>query len=274
MKLSMSGSTTGKALRLSRLFQRDGRTVVFTIDHGKVAGAMKGMEDAEATLAWAMASHTDAVLLNLGVFKRTVHLWQRFPSPGVVLALDVHLTASLPGGGGGDRQAYRMLSTVNEAAALGADAVKIVLAFGRRDLEIHAENLRLAAEVVREAEIVGMPVIFEPTLWGDGIPDERKNDASLIPHICRIAVELGADAIKTPYAEGVFRELCRQLPVPVTVMGGAKTETMDDLFSWTRQIVDEGVAGLIVGRNVWQHEDPVTVWRELNRIFHPELGLG
>ena len=264
-------STTGKALRLSRLFASDGRSVVFTIDHGK-DGSVVGLEDPVATLGWALASHTDAVMLNLGVFRRSVHLWREHPSPGVVLALDVHVTGSVPKVSG-DRQAYRVLSTVNEAMALGADAVKVVLAFGRRDLEVHAENLRLAAEVVREAEVIGMPVIFEPTLWGDGVPGDRKNDPAVIPHLCRISMELGADVLKVPYAEGVFADLCKVMPVPVTVMGGAKTDSIDDFYALARQIVDEGVAGLIVGRNVWQHDDPVEVWREVNRVFHPDLGV-
>jgi len=267
--MAWTASTTGKALRLSRIFHADGRSVVFTIDHGK-DGSSAGLEDPVATLAWALESHTDAVMLNLGVFRRSVHLWQQFPSPGVVLALDVHLYGTIPKEGG-DRQAYRVLSTVNEAAGLGADAVKVIIAFGRRDLEVHAENLRLVAEVVREAEIIGMPVIIEPTLWGNAIPTERKNDPVLIPHICRIAIELGADVLKVPYAEGVFADLCKRSPIPVAVMGGAKTDSIEDFYALGRQIVAEGVAGLIVGRNVWQHDDSVTVWREINRVFHPTL---
>lgn len=270
MKWNTGG--TGKSLRMSRIFQADGRTVVFTIDHGKVAGSLQGLEDPGATLEWALSSHTDAVLLNPGIFKRTVDIWQRFPSPGVVLALDVHLTGTVPRTQSGS-EAYRLLSSVNEAAALGADAVKIVLVFGRNDLEVHAENYKLAAEVVREGELIGMPVIFEPTLWGNAIPKEKKNDPEVIPHTCRIAVELGADAVKTPYAPGVFAELCRQLPVPVTVMGGAKTDSTGELYELAQGLVDDGVAGLVVGRNVWQHDDPITVWKELNRIFHPTLDI-
>jgi fructose-bisphosphate aldolase, class I len=269
--MNWAASTTGKALRLSRLFRADGRSVVFTIDHGK-DGTSPGLEDPVATLAWALQSPTDAVMLNLGIFRRAVHLWQRHPSPGVVLALDIHLTGTLPKVSG-ERQAYRLLSTVNEAMALGADAVKIVLVFGRKDLEIHAENFRLAAEVVREAELIGMPVIFEPTLWGDAVPNDKKNDPGLLPHMCRIAVELGADVLKVPYAEGIFADLVKQLPVPVTVMGGAKTDRIEDFYALARQIVADGVAGLIVGRNVWQHDDPKTVWREVNRVFHPDLRI-
>ncbi|MEX2541699.1 MAG: hypothetical protein WD314_07815 [Trueperaceae bacterium] len=252
------------------MFRGDGRSVVFTIDHGKTHGMMKGLQDAGETLEWALASGTDAVLLNPGIFRRYTDLWTRYPSPGVVLALDIHITGTIPGESSG-RQAYRLLSTVNEAAAMGADAVKVVLAFGRRDIEVHADNVRLVSEVVRESEILGIPVIFEPTLWGDGIPDDQKNDPQHIPNICRVAVELGADAIKTPYAEGVFEDLCKALPVPVTVMGGAKTDTIEDLYHWVEKIAGEGVKGLIVGRNVWQHSDPKTVWKRLNEIFHPEL---
>ncbi len=270
MELNMRD--TGKSLRMSRLFQADGRTVVFTIDHGKVAGSLKGLEDPGATLEWALQSHTDAVLLNPGVFRHTVDIWERYPSPGVVLALDVHLTGTIPRTQSGS-EAYRMLSSVNEAAALGADAVKILLVFGRDDLEVHAENYKLAAKVIREAETIGMPVIFEPTLWGNAIPKEKKNDPEVIPHTCRIAVELGADAIKTPFAPGIFAELCKQLPVPVTVMGGAKTDSTDELYEMVQGLVDDGVAGLVVGRNVWQHDEPVAVWKQLNRIFHPTLKI-
>ncbi|MEX2536631.1 MAG: hypothetical protein WD273_13630 [Trueperaceae bacterium] len=266
----MSTYSTGKALRLSRIFRADGRSVVFTIDHGKVQGMMDGMRDAGETLDWALKSGTDAVLLNPGIFRRYVDIWTKYPSPGVVVALDIHITGSLPKESSG-KQAYRMLSTINEAAAMGADAVKVVLVFGRRDLEVHAENVRLVSEVVRESEILGIPVIFEPTLWGDGIPDDKRNDPQHVPHICRIAVELGADVIKTPYAEGVFEELSKELPVPVTVMGGAKTNSEDDLYRWVEKIAGEGVRGLIVGRNVWQHSNPQAVWKRLNEIFHPNL---
>ena len=264
---AMALHSVGKTVRLARLFHRDGKSMMLAIDHGKSRGMVRGLEDTRNILNWVMQARADAVLLNPGMFRRYVAMWTDRTSPGVILALDTHLTNTLPGMTN-EAQSYRLLSTVEEAVALGADAVKVVLAFGRRDLEVHADNVKLVSQVVRESEGLGIPVMVEPVLWGDAVEQEHLSDPSVIANICRIAVELGADVVKAPYATGIFADLCKALPVPITLLGGATTNALEDLYGAVRRGLAEGVRGVTFGRNIWQQQDPEAVWRDLYRIVH------
>ena len=52
-----------------------------------------------------------------------------------------------------------------------------------------------------------MPLIVEATLWGTR--HDEKKDPEALQHVCRMAYELGADAIKTEYTGDVER--CAQV---------------------------------------------------------------
>ena len=215
----MGPSSAGKTVRMARLFRADRRSLTLALDHPKARGMIRGLRDVGEILDWALGPATDAVLMNPGMFRRHAHRWRDRSASGVILALDIHFEGSIPGERLG-RQAYRMLSTIGEAVALGADAVKVVLVFGRSDLEVHASNYEAVSAVVRESDAWGMPVMIEPVLWGDGVAPAQLIDPEIVASMCRVAVELGADIVKAPYVAGVFRELCRVLPVPITLRNG------------------------------------------------------
>ena len=164
-------------------------------------------------------------------------------------------------------EGHVLATQVEEALALGADAVKVLLIFGRKDLHVHAMNLHRVARVIAEAEKLGVPVMVETVLWGLGIPKERRHDPGLIPHICRIGAELGADIVKAPYAPGVYRELTARLPVPVVILGGDVTGE-EAMYETVAQAVAEGAAGVAIGRNVFQAESPARVTARLLEIVH------
>ena len=79
---------------------------------------------------------------------------------------------------------------------------------------MHALNVKRVAWVIAEAERLGVPVMVETVLWGLSIPKERRHDPELIPHICRIGAELGADIVKAPYAPGVYSAMTAGRPFP------------------------------------------------------------
>ena len=68
----------------------------------------------------------------------------------------------------------------------------------------------------------GIPLIVEATLWGSRHTD--KKDAEAVQHMCRMAYELGADAIKTEYTGDVesMRQVISSVGVPVLTLGGAR----------------------------------------------------
>jgi len=105
--------------------------------------------------------------------------------------------------------------------------------------------------------------------WGSEVPKDEDEQAELLNHACRIAFELGADIVKTPYLSNraLFREITSNLPIPVLVLGGSKTSEYE-AFSMVRSALDDGARGLYFGRNVWQHDNPAKMIEAFNQIIH------
>lgn len=263
--------TPGKAIRLGRLLDpKSGRSVVVAIDHALDHGRIRGLDAMEQTVAALMEAPPEGLIVRLSTLKRHHHLLARRDGPALIAALDSRMTASLPGGATLGEE-HRLVATVEEALALGADAVKVLLIFGRKDLRVHAENLERVARVIAAGDRWGVPVMVETVLWGLGVPPERRHDPEAVAHIARIGTELGADIIKAPYAPGgSFAALTRELPVPVMILGGGRMEREEDFYATVARAVADGAAGVAIGRNVWQHPDPARVVRRMKEIVHGE----
>ena len=61
--------SVGKTIRLRRLM-RKGRALIVPLDHGLVAGPLKGLEDPVALIKLIAQSDADAVLLTPGVLEQ------------------------------------------------------------------------------------------------------------------------------------------------------------------------------------------------------------
>ena len=53
-------------------------------------------------------------------------------------------------------------------------------------------------------------------------------------------------------------------PVPVVVLGGPKRATQRETLADIVAAAEAGAVGLTIGRNVWQHPDPVKMTRALS----------
>jgi hypothetical protein len=114
---------------------------------------------------------------------------------GLGLILRVDGGATSLGGGGGQGATF---FGVEEALRLGADAVA-VSAFPGSPVEV--ESLERLAHVIVAAHQWGLPVMAEMVPGGfDSPPDKRTPHA--IALAVRVAAELGADFVKTPYCAG------------------------------------------------------------------------
>lgn len=268
VQVTLRSHTPGKSIRLSRLFHdASGRSVIVALDHGQDRGILPGLERLEPVIADLVEAAPDALLLRASTLKRFHRHLQGKGAPALIVAVDGRWTETVVGGGSVGEE-YRALVSVEEAAALGADAVKCLLIFGRKDLRVHAANIEAVGRLIERSERVGIPVMVEATLWGEAIPPERENDPELIPHIARVAFELGADLLKLPYAGGIFREIVQALPVPITILGGAKVGSQDAFHAMIREAVADGVHGVALGRNVWQAESPQAEVAKLKAIVH------
>ena len=257
---------SGYELRLGRLFNAEsGRSFITAIDHAVTLGVPEGGEDALGTLGKVIAGGPDAVLLGPGLLNKAGHLFASKGAPTPIVRCDFIINHPFLDDLG---EGYRQICSAEHAVRLGADAVVMFLMVGAGNGELFKENVAAVTGMAEAAHNVGLPLIVESVLWGTRIGN--KKDPAMLAFGARMAVELGADAIKTEYTgdPATMRDIIAGCPAPVLLLGGTKTADPESLWQGTRDAIAIGAKGVIYGRNVWQQDDPVAVSRRLRQIIH------
>jgi fructose-bisphosphate aldolase/2-amino-3,7-dideoxy-D-threo-hept-6-ulosonate synthase len=155
--------------------------------------------------------------------------------------------------------------SVQEACRLGADAVSVHVNVGAQDED---KMLVTLGKVAEECDLFGMPLLAMMYPRGPKIADEHSSD--VVAHAARLGAELGADIIKTNYTGDVesFRSVVESCQVPIVIAGGPKAKTVKDTLEMTFEAMKAGSAGLSIGRNVFQHENPTAIAKALSAIVH------
>jgi len=228
-------------------------------------GVPQGAEDVVSAIRRVIDGAPDAVLVSPGMLKKSSDLFAFRGAPATIVRADFILNHPFVTDLG---EQYRTLISPPDAVALGADAIIMFLMVGAAEGQMFADNVAAIARTAQEAHHIGVPLIVEVVLWGSRIAN--KQDADRLAFGCRMAAELGADAIKTEYCADPadMRKIVEGTPVPVLVLGGPKTDDLDILFNATRTALDAGAKGVVYGRNIWQTDDPVEVSRRLRDIIH------
>jgi fructose-bisphosphate aldolase, class I len=245
-----------KQFRLGRLFRKGTmRTFMVALDHGQ-GGLHKGLDRPAELMKSLVAADPDAVLMGPGLMRRFRHLFAFRGAPALILSLDMFLDGTLPKEDVEGMETHRFTTSVEEAVRLGADAVKILMIWGRESVDVQGDNFQNITRVCEESQKWNLPVIVEPTLWGPrakGLSSEEKK--RVILDIARIGFELGGDMIKIEAPPEIVPELVSAVPVPITLLGGAPKGSMDEYLRGLQKSIAAGVVGAVVGRRVWQAED-------------------
>ena len=260
---------TGTSLRMSRLFDdRSGKSVVIAMDHGS-QGVFPGLEDPGKVLASVLAGKPDAVLLAPGTARRFQNCLAGRNAPALIVTIDYVMFTTIPTRQQPD-EALGMLSTVEDALRMGADAVKIAMTFGRKDAVMQAHNLDMISQVADKCHQWGLPLMIEPTTWGKGFEPQDTRNAKILANIARIAFEFGADIVKIDYPDNVtdFSQISAVCPAPIMVLGGTKKPDQRAMLDEILTVSRLGGAGVVIGRNVWQWPDPSGMVRALRQVVH------
>lgn len=156
------------------------------------------------------------------------------------------------------------LCTVERAIKLGAAAVGFTIYIGSKYEE---EMLEEFSKIERKAHAKGIPVIAWIYPRGKGV--KNKSSRELQAYATRVALEINADMAKIHY-NGKPRDLKWAVKsagrCKVVIAGGVKTGEKS-LLSDVREIMQAGCIGLAIGRNVWQHKNPMQITKKLKRII-------
>jgi DhnA family fructose-bisphosphate aldolase class Ia len=258
------GTTSGTSMRLGRLFDRNsGRAVILAFDHGLSVGIRNGGEDSRRAVAALVAAEPDGVLLSPGLLRAHADLFAFRGSPSVVARLDFAVVGERASG---RTEEYRPLWQVDAVAAMGADAVACFLILGFEDNSRFADNVAAVATAARAAHEHGLPLIVETVPWGATATPSL--DLEELRFGCRLAVELGADVVKTVYPGVVdaMAAVVGDCGVPVMVLGGASEG--GSIATELEEAIDGGARGAIYGRRVWQSQDIGVATHELMAVAH------
>lgn len=186
---------------------------------------------------------------------------ERYYDGKVPLLLKLNGKTSLPRG----EPLSTQVCSVEHALSLGAKGVGYTIYLGSAH-----ENVMLSefGRIQEEAHKRDMPAIAWIYPRGEGV----KNDTSreIVSYAARVGLEIGADAVKIKYTgdEDSFRWAIKSAgKAKIFMSGGPKAPTDEDFLKQVRGAINAGAAGLAVGRNVWQNDDPEKLASKLQEII-------
>ena len=205
----------------------------------------------------AIAAGLNAVIVGKGIAEKYYPEYHgRIP---LILKLNGHSRYNKPNGWG------PLICEVEEAIALGAAAVGYTIHLGSL---VEPEMLQNFGRVVREAHALGVPAIAWVYPRGPEISDP--NAPNMVAYAARLGMEVGADIVKVynPKDVGALRWAGMAAGKTRVVISGGDHVSKEAYEDEVRDIMRAGLAGVAVGRNVWQSEDPMGVCLGLKEIIH------
>ena len=247
---------------------RDGKVLVLAYDHGIEHGPVDfepQPQSANPEHVFEVATHP--AVTSLAVGKGAAEAY--YPS----YEDDVSLLAKLNGTSNlwmGEPDSAINCSVEYAAEELGAEAIGFTVYPGTNHEVEMFEEFREVQEKARE---YGLPVV----MWAYPRGQAVKNDTSegVVAYAARLGFELGADVAKVKYpgSKEAMEEVTRMAgPTKVLMSGGSKTTDREFLES-VKSVIDAGGAGLAVGRNVWQRENPRRLLDALEKVIYEETSV-
>ena len=253
----------GKKIRMERIFNREsGRTVIVPLDHGVTVGPIEGLINLCDVVNKVAEGGANAVLGHLGL---PLHGHRGY---GKDIGLILHLSASTALSP--EPNSKVIINPVETALKMGADGVSIHVNLGAVD---EREMLRDFGYISNRCLEWGMPLLSMIYTRGPKIKNEY--DKEVVKHAARVGAELGADIVKVNYTGDPesFSEVIEGCPIPVVIAGGEKVETDEDLLQMVEGALKAGAAGVSIGRNAFQHEDPIAIVRAIGKMVHENASI-
>ena len=248
----------GKKIRMERIINRDTRkTLIVPMDHGLSVGPIPGIINMKEAIRKVSEGGANAIVEHKGLVE------EGHRGEGKDIGLIIHLSASTnlsiyP-------NAKTLVCSIEEAIKLGADAVSIHVNLGDSQ---EKEMLKDFGKISYEARTWGMPLLAMIYPRGEKIKDGY--DVKVVKHAARVGSEMGADIVKVSYTGSAetFHEVVQGCSIPVVIAGGEKMESDREILEMVKGAIEAGGAGVSIGRNVFQHSDPVKMVKAISAIVN------
>jgi class I fructose-bisphosphate aldolase len=245
---------------------RDGKVLILAYDHGLEHGPVDFEdvpESADPERVFDVARHP--AVTSVAVQKGIAEAY--YPS----YEDEVNLLAKLNGTSNLWMGEYDSAVnwSVDYAADVGADAIGFTL-YGGSNHEVEmAEEFRDVQEAAREHD---MPVVMWSYPRGQGVKNDTKSD--VIAYAARQALELGADVAKVKYpGKDAMEHVVDMAAKTKVIMSGGSKRSDREFLENVAGAIDAGAAGLAVGRNIFQRENPERILDALEAVIYDEASV-
>ena len=247
---------TGKALRMRRIIDpASSTTVMFAFSHGTSSPeVISGLERTTEMIEAAQSGGADCIFIAPGLIESESNTLRLSSKLGVVAKLTA--TASR----GAALHQERRIASVEHCAELGADGVVALIPFAPDN---EPDLISLMSGLGEACSRLGMPLIAEaeyPNAYYGDRDFASEWGLSYLKRSARLCAELGADIVKTnwPGSAEEFSEIVDCVSVPVVVAGGSRESDLA-LLNKIHAALEGGATGCSIGRNIFQHPDPVSM---------------
>ena len=244
--------------RMSRIFNKDsGNTVMLAFDHGYIMGPTSGLERIDLTIVPLM-EYADCLMCTRGVLRSCVPPEVNKPislrtSAGTTVLTELN---------------KECIIDIEEAIRLNASAMAVMVSIGGKYEAGTVRNLVKTADYGARYGI--------PTLGVTAVGKELVRDSRYLSMAARVCAENGATFVKTYFCDKGFEKVCAACPVPIVIAGGKKLPE-NEALELAYQAIQQGAAGVDMGRNVFQADDPVAMIQAVRAVVHknekPEQAL-
>lgn len=247
-----------RTLRLRRLHRHGAGLLVVPLDHAVTSGPVAPDRHRDDLVDEITANGADAIILHKGGVRYLRPEWFARSS------LIVHLSAGTVRAP--DPDARCLVADVAEALRCGADAVSVHVNLGSVEEQ---RQLRDLAVVAGACDRWNLPLLAMVYPRGPSVTDPT--DPELVAHAVSVAVELGADIVKTVYpGSSALAEITRTCPIPILVAGGARRDSTSDVMHLVTTAMRCGAAGVAIGRNIFATAAPGAMTKKIAEIVHGE----
>lgn len=246
----------GMQNRLSRVFRpTTGHTVMLAIDHGYFQGPTTGLERVDLNIL-PLVPYADALMCTRGILRSIVP-----PSTNTPVVMRASGGPSILK----ELSHEEIAIDIDDAIRLNVSALAVQVFIGG---EFETQTVHNMTRLVDMGLRYGIPV-----MGVTAVGKEMARDARYLRMACRICAELGAHFVKTYYVAEGFETVTSSCPVPIVMAGGKKLPELDALTMAYRAI-QEGAAGVDMGRNIFQSDNPRAMIQAVSKIVHEGMKPG
>lgn len=240
--------------RLTRIFNpKTAKTVMLAFDHGFIMGPTSGLERIDLNIGPLM-EYADCLMCTRGILQSTVPANINKP---ICLRSDAGSTILT-------ELNDNVVIDIEDAVRMNVSAMAIMLAIGDPVMEA-----KTVANLFKMADLGAKYGI--PVLGVTAVGKDMERDARYFGMASRVCAENGANIVKTYYCED-FEKVVAACPVPIVIAGGKKLPEKEALDLCYRAIND-GAAGVDMGRNVFQSENPVAMIQAVKSVVHQKYSV-